>query len=274
MKFTIFYKLMILILSFLVLFSSCKEEEDAFVPITEPPAIKPDSLGPVIGILGPSPYNLTLNERYTEHGFTVSDNECDSIDLLIETDNYIDTLEAPDGYFHFSGSDSVFMGIGATISTGVFEVKYSATDTSGNKSYAIREVNIKNGMDPFALSYEVEKECTSEPLIDSGQYIQEVLADESVNNRIWVKHFLNLEFFNLIVYMDVRNDSIFIPYQIFPEQIAYVVEGKDEANNGFAGILDRVNTSFFIEVDVVNLVYGARSYKLTFTQQERVSNFQ
>jgi hypothetical protein len=206
-----------------------------------------DSTSPHIILDGKNPYRIDLNDRYIEAYYQIYDNRDDSAELTVEIVNEIDTLEEEDGFFDAAG-DPIYMGVGATIQHETYTIEYTVTDKAGNIAVASREVIVTNEIDAYAKNYTVEKLNLTNPDQTYEDYLQQIDFDEAVNNRLWVSKFSNLEsIYNLTVYMDVRGDSIFIPRQTFVDQNAYVIEGKDDMNNGFAGLLDRNAFTFTIE---------------------------
>ena len=79
----------------------------------------PDSIPPVITILGNNPESITLNQTYTDAGATASDNIDDSVDVITTGD------------------------VNTTL-VGIYIITYTATDSAGNISEANRTVNVSD----------------------------------------------------------------------------------------------------------------------------------
>jgi hypothetical protein len=79
----------------------------------------PDTIPPVITILGNNPESITLNQTYTDAGATASDNIDDSVDVITTGD------------------------VNTTL-VGIYIITYTATDSAGNISEANRTVNVSD----------------------------------------------------------------------------------------------------------------------------------
>ncbi len=203
-----------------------------------------DSTPPHIILKGPNPYRIDLNDKYIEHYFEIYDNRDDSAALSVEILNEIDTLEEEDGYFDAPGG-KIYMGVGATVQVGEYVVTYTIKDEAGNTTVATRDVIVTNEIDDYAKTYSITKENLSDEDQEYVDYLSTLEFDEEVNNRMWISKFGNLDFYSLTLYIDVVDDSIFLPLQAFPLSNNIVIEGiEDAANNGYAGELNKNSFTF------------------------------
>lgn len=251
----------------LAIFFSCKKEDDQI--LTPDPNVNDtlviDTIAPTASLAGPNPYYITLNDRYIEYGFgNVSDNYCDSVDLIFIIQNDIDTLEGE--YLNVDGKN-IKLGFGATIQTGEYDVTYTVIDTAGNKTVLTRIVIIKNSLDMFSRQYNVQKENLTDPNDIYPDYDTELEAYENLNNRILFPNFSNFSGVSLSVYADVRGDSIFIPLQTFsPTSFSYLVEGIESGNAGFAGFVNRSNYGIDITFVAANNVTASQEFHQKYTK--------
>ncbi len=259
-------KLLILTaISLLFIFSSsCKEDKDENLPNL--PVIELDTIAPELQLLGPNPYNIVLNEKYIEHAYSVSDNFCDSTGLMFNTSNLPDVAAVAFWYTDEWTEDSIYLEANATIEAGEFEVIYTAIDTSGNTSSVSRTVIVENEASYLAQNYSVKKECLTDTSLIYDDYSSELTIDNNINGRLWIPRFLNLEFYSLNVYVNIQNDSIFLPKQVFNPQNGYQIKGIENSDNGFAGMFNQASQSFTLTLTASNVAYS-NDYKLTFTKQ-------
>ena len=222
-----------------------------------------DTTSPQVFLLGDNPYYITLNDKYVEFGFEVNDNRDDSASLTIEIDIPLDTLEEE---FLSTEDQDIYLGIGATIEVGEFIVTYTITDKAGNETVVERNIIIANSLAKYNRVYDVIQENITNPDSEYEPYQMELEAHENLNNRIWFPRFSNFEDYNLTVYADIKGDSIFIPYQSFVEDNNYFIEGEDDENNGFAGLLNSSSYTFDITYTASNNSTGALVFHEVLTK--------
>ncbi len=223
-----------------------------------------DTTAPKAKLDGPNPYHITLNDRYVEYGFEyIYDNRDDTAEMDIKIEHEIDTLEGDilnvDGH-------NIFLGEGATIQTGNFEVTYTITDKAGNQTILIRDVVITNSLDKFSREYTVEKENLSDPTDTYEDYTTELEAYEDLNNRILFPGFSDFDDANISVYADVKGDSIFIALQNFFTSNGYIIDGIESENDGYAGIVNHTNYKITIRFTAANNTQGAQEFEQTYTK--------
>ena len=225
-----------------------------------------DTTAPRDTLAGPDPYNITLNEPYIEYGFEeLWDNRDDTADLEITIENEISVLVGD--YLNVDG-ENIFVGDGATIEAGEYNVTYTIKDKAGNTTIDYREVSIKNSLYKFTRTYIVSKENLSDELDTYDDYDTDLEAYENLNNRIHFPNFSNFDDVSISVYADVRGDSVFIPQQYFPADNEYLIEGNlDPENDGFAGMLNRNNYKIEIEFKASNKSTATQIFHEVYTKQ-------
>lgn len=222
-----------------------------------------DHVAPVVVLIGNETLYVTLNDKYVEQGIQVYDNRDANEDLAIVITNNIDTAEE-DFITTQVGSD--FVGIGATVEVGEYQVTYKVTDSEGNSTTKIRTIIVENELAKYARLYIVTKHNVTLPSLSYPDYELEIEVDENINNRIWFPRFSNLQFYNLRVYANIVGNDLYIPLQSFPEDNNYVIEGFNASNGGLAGYLDRNDFVLYIKYLASNNTEGTQTYEETFVK--------
>jgi hypothetical protein len=166
-----------------------------------------DKTPPVITIAGQTDVLLDLNSgAYSDPGATASDNQDGVIHV---SSDFSSTNPNPD-------------------EAGLYSIKYTATDKSGNTGTAVRTVIVRNTAEDFAGEYTVTQVLNGV----TTTYSQTITVDKNINNRIHFSRFGNYE--NSHVYADkLSTGDLLLPVQ------ASINIGTDNGNP-----CDVVNHSF------------------------------
>jgi hypothetical protein len=174
---------------------------------------KPDTLNPVLTIIGPSPYYVSLGQHYNDPGASVTDNK--TLENIGVTGN----------------ANSSNPNVNRT---GIYIITYYATDKDGNTGYTSRTVIVKNDADVIQGNYNVTDTINTG---SSLSYMQTIAVDTAKNKRARFTKFANYDNTNIYGDLNVSMDSITIPDQVANKIGKFISEnhkfkGKGVIKNG------------------------------------------
>jgi len=125
---------------------------------------------PIITLLGPNPYNVTLNSAYTDPGETAVDNEGNSL-----TSSIFNNITSKNPNMNLAGTYTIW---------------YTVYDVSGFKYTINRTVNVVNSAAYLAGNYSVSDTRTGNDNV-SLTYITTISQSFTQNNVIYINNFGN-----------------------------------------------------------------------------------
>ncbi|WP_306641444.1 DUF5011 domain-containing protein [Sanyastnella coralliicola] len=174
----------------MVAMTSCGKEEET------------DTVAPAITLVGAAEIDVTLNQSYTDPGYSAQDDTDGDLTDQVEVNGTVDVNQ-----------------------TGVYELSYSVSDAAGNETTLSRSVTVVNDADFLGGMYSVSTNCASSSW-DNDDFMSFITVSETNNNAFTISE-LRFDLSTTVQSVDAMLDgqSIDVPNQTVDGEM---VEGTGE----------------------------------------------